>query len=167
MSAGKRPFMLLGGTTMHLAHLSHLSRISRRDLIKLGLLTGAATGLPLARLAQAVADGEAPTSPFFPPFQLPLPIPPNHVKTVTPHADVYHVVMREAFAQILPDPKLRTRVSTYNGFYPGQTFQVRRGRPVVVTQRNRLSVNTSVHLHGAVVDGNSDGHPVDVIRPGG
>ena len=148
-------------------HLSQLTHLSRRDLLKLGLLTGTAAGLPLARLAQAVADGNPPTSPFFQPFQLPLPIPPNHVKTVTPNADVYHVVMREAFAQILPDPRLKTRVFTYNGFYPGQTFQVRRGRPVVVTQRNHLPVNTSVHLHGAVVDGNSDGHPLDIIRPGG
>src|SRR5215813_98871 len=150
-----------GGTTMHLSQLSHLSR---RDLLKLGLLTGAAAGVPLARLAQAVADGNPPTSPFFPPFQL--PIPPNHVKAVTPNADVYHVVMREAFARILPDPRLKTRVFTYNGFYPGQTFQVRRGRPVVVTQHNHLAVNTSVHLHGAVVDGNSDGHPLDQIPPG-
>src|SRR5262249_14494145 len=152
----------LGGTAMH---------VSRRELLKLSLLTGAAAGLPLARLAQAVADGNPPTSPFFAPFQLPLPIPANHVKVAPPGgvddgADHYHVVMREAFARILPDPKLKTRVAGYNGFYPGQTFQVRRGRPVVVTQHNHLPFNTSIHLHGAVVDGNSDGHPLDQIMPG-
>src|SRR5215813_10149680 len=89
-----------GGTTMHLSQLTHLSR---RDLLKLGLLTGTAAGLPLARLAQAVADGNPPTSPFFAPFQLPLPIPANHVKVAPPGgvddgADHYRVVMREAFA---------------------------------------------------------------------
>ena len=32
---------------------------------------------------------------------------------------------------------------------------------------NRLPVDTSVHNHGAYVDGDSDGHPEDKIPPGG
>ena len=44
---------------------------------------------------------------------------------------------------------------------------VRRGRNAVVRQRNGLTAGMTVHLHGGHVPASSDGHPMDLIAPGG
>ena len=142
--------------------------VSRQRLLKLGLLGGASLVLPAGRLTQAILADAIPSSPVFPPFLRPLPIAPTLVPSARDAtADYYAVTMQPALAQILPDPKLKTPVWTYNGLYPGPTFQVMRGRTVQVRQTNMLPEATSMHLHGAVVDGNSDGHALDLIPPGG
>jgi FtsP/CotA-like multicopper oxidase with cupredoxin domain len=78
--------------------------------------------------------------------------------------DYYEITMRQADIEIVPGT--RTRLSTYNGQFPGPTIQALRGRRVVVRQVNTLPVNTSVHLHGAHVAASSDGHPTDTIQTG-
>jgi spore coat protein A, manganese oxidase len=55
----------------------------------------------------------------------------------------------------------------YNGSVPGPTIRQRQGRDVRIRQRNRLPVTVSVHLHGGDVPADSDGHPLDLIPPGG
>lgn len=124
-----------------------------------------AGGLPLGRVfttrARAQDVQSPPVTPFAAGFRVPPPILPTET---TATADIYDVTMRPALAQILPG--LSTPVWTYNGTMPGPTFHSRRGRTVIVRQRNALAVPTAVHLHGANVARESDGHPEDVIPPG-
>lgn len=65
--------------------------------------------------------------------------------------------------QFLPDTP--TEIWGYNGTFPGPTIEACRGRPVVVTHRNELSVPTVVHLHGGVIPPEMDGYPVDYLAP--
>lgn len=137
--------------------------LSRRNLIKLGAAGGAAALLPLERIGGAFAASELAV----PRFAVPLTRPP--VLRPTSHAggiDLYDVTMRVADADIVPGYK--TPVWGYNGVFPGPTIVARKGRPVLVRQRNTLTEEVSVHLHGANVPSLSDGHPTrDVIAPGG
>ncbi|MGW6532802.1 multicopper oxidase family protein [Streptomyces venezuelae] len=113
-----------------------------------------ATGIPAAAKAQAVEK-----------FRRPMPLlaekrPAGRTAT----SDVYVMTMKPARAQILPGPP--TDVLTYDGHFPGPVIRARTHRPVIVRQRNRLTVPTAVHLHGAAVPPDSDGDPMDVIEPG-
>lgn len=99
-------------------------------------------------------------------FQVPLPIP----ATLAPlrsdaDADYYEVTQRQATAEILPG--LPTSIWGYEGVFPGPTFEARRGRKIIVRQRNELPVPTVVHLHGGVTPPESDGYPTDFILPAG
>ncbi len=117
----------------------------------------------------------------------PLPIPRKH-KPVERHnnQDVYRVGMIETLhrfhSQLAP-----ARVWTYEGQYPGPTFEVLRGSPIVVHWENRLperhlfgidttihgamppapEVRTVPHLHGAQTRSESDGLPEKWFTPGG
>ncbi|MFN2503313.1 MAG: multicopper oxidase family protein, partial [Acidimicrobiales bacterium] len=150
--------------------------LTRRELIRLGLLGGAAAALPLERLAALASDsdhdspgyafgGNSPGSPPVVPFQALLPIPPV-LQPVSSDAttDFYEVVMREAQAEILPGRL--TPIWGYNGLYPGPTIRARQGRRAVVRQINQVPEDTAVHLHGAKVAPEHDGHPVHRIPPG-
>ena len=102
----------------------------------------------------------------FDPFQVDLPIP----RTLAPAArtaarDEYAITMRDGVARILPD--LDTPISGYEGSFPGPTIRARRGRPVHVTQTNGLGEDLVVHLHGGITPPGSDGHPSQIIAPGG
>lgn len=102
----------------------------------------------------------------FAPFQRDLPIAPVlHPVISEPGVDVYDVDIREGLAEILPG--FQTPIYGYDGIYPGPTIRARKGRAAVVRQRNRLSFDTNVHLHGGHVPADHDGHPMDVIAPGG
>jgi spore coat protein A, manganese oxidase len=100
------------------------------------------------------------------PFAVPLRIPPV-LKPVRRDGerDYYEVTMRRARVEILPGKK--TTIWGFDGRFPGPTFKVRRGRPVVVRRRNALDVPTTTHLHGGAVPWRSDGHPSLPIAPGG
>ncbi|MCT4356445.1 multicopper oxidase domain-containing protein [Streptomyces sp. Je 1-79] len=98
-------------------------------------------------------------------FRLAMPVPPVLAPVSTRGGrDVYDITMRPGTTEILPG--IRTDVLTYNGSFPGPTLKARSRRPVVVRQRNRLTMPTSVHLHGASVPVSSDGAPMDTIAPG-
>ncbi len=139
--------------------------LTRKEMLKLGLLGSAALAFPLERAART--DGRDPLKQLPRPFRAELPIPetlkPDPARS-TPARDFYEVTARRAEADILPGKK--TPVWTYDGFFIGPVISARSGRPVVVRHINRLNVPTSVHLHGGYVDGDSDGHPDDLIQPG-
>jgi spore coat protein A len=116
----------------------------------------------------------------------PLPIP-GMLKPVDRHngQDVYHVRMAETLhrfhSQLSP-----ARVWTYEGQYPGPTFEALSGSPIVVRWENRLpaqhlfgvdttihgamppapEVRTVPHLHGAQTRSESDGLPEKWFKPG-
>jgi len=141
--------------------------ITRRRLLKVGLATGTAIALPLsaARAGAWYGGGGGGTSPAFTPFTRSMPVPPILVPTSKDATtDYYDISMTTADVEIIPGS--RTRIWGYNGQFPGPTIAARSGRRVSVQQTNRLSVPTSVHTHGAYVDGDSDGHPNDQIAPG-
>lgn len=130
---------------------------SRRDFLKWGAVAGSATLLPLDRLSAADTRVR--------PFRVPLAIPPV-IEPVrrTKERDFYVQTMRPGRAEILPGKK--TPIWGFNGRYPGPTFRVRAGRPIVVRRVNKLSVPVTTHLHGADVPAPSDGQPYRLIRPG-
>lgn len=124
--------------------------MTRKEMLKLGLLGRAALFLPLQRAAQTA--GVEPLRRLPRPFQAELPVPrqlrPTSASATT---DFYEITAKEAAADILPG--LQTEVWGYDGSFPGPLIKARRGREVVVRHSNGLSVDTSVHLHGAHVDG--------------
>lgn len=150
--------------------------LTRREMLRFGLLGGAATVLPLQRLVAHAGPaahsssfsfgGVSSGSPAVVPFQAALPIPPV-LRPVSSDAstDYYEITMRPAQVQVLPG--LTTTIWGYNGLYPGPTIRARQGRQVVVRQISQVDFNTAIHLHGAKVAPEHDGHPVDVIPPGG
>ena len=79
--------------------------------------------------------------------------------------DVYDLDIREGLAEILPG--FQTPIYGYDGIYPGPTIRARKGRAAIVRRRNGLTFDSNVHLHGGYVPAKSDGHPMDVIAPGG
>jgi spore coat protein A len=143
-------------------------KLSRRDLLRLGAITGAGALLLPKKLVFAQA------SPTLTPFVDPLPIPP----VLRPGSGVTDVHMRQ-FSQKLHRDLPPTKLWGYNGVYPGPTIEARAGTPVSIQWLNDLpshhflpidhtihgaesnvpDVRTVVHLHGAKVLGDSDGYP--------
>jgi spore coat protein A len=143
-------------------------RLNRRDFVRLGAVTGAGVLFFPKRFGFAQAS-----SPPLTPFVDPLPLPP-----VLPRASRYDVHMRQ-FTQKLHRDLPPTRLWGYNGRYIGPSFEVRSGSPVDVqwlndlptrhflpidhtlhgAEANQPEVRNVVHLHGAKVLGDSDGHP--------
>ncbi|MDQ4098483.1 MAG: multicopper oxidase family protein [Actinomycetota bacterium] len=153
--------------------------LTRRELMRFGLLGGAAALLPLEQLVSLASalsaaphpannafGGISPGSPPVVPFSLPLRIPPV-LRPVATDADTdyYELTMRPAPAQILPG--LLTTIWGYDGLYPGPTIRAQQGRRVVVRQVNNVAEPTAVHLHGGKIAPEHDGHPIDLIPPGG
>ncbi|MEV5374537.1 multicopper oxidase domain-containing protein [Streptomyces nondiastaticus] len=136
--------------------------LSRRRLLTLGAAAGA-TGLLAAAVPQSSVAARSGASAA---FTVPLPVPPvlePALRTAT--HDIYRMTLKEADARILPG--VTTRVRSFDGQFPGPTIRARRGRPVVVQQVNELGTPVAVHLHGGHVPQASDGHPMDLIKPGG
>lgn len=143
---------------------------SRRDLLKFALLSGATAALPMGRAAASLSERllhQAVDSPPVPSFAVPLRIPPVLTPTrSTATTDFYDITQQIARVQILPGLG-PTTMWTYNGLVPGPTIIQRQGRDVRVRQHNALQVPVSTHLHGGDVPADSDGHPLDLIPPGG
>ncbi|MDX6533333.1 MAG: hypothetical protein QOF68_1077 [Gaiellales bacterium] len=148
---------------------------TRRDVMLLGGVAGFALAVPVARRVSASSIIDAltaglpepePTSPFVAPFSMPMNVPPMlaPVRTVGT-TDYFELVQRQALLQLLPGPK--TPVWGFNGMVPGPTLPLFVGRTAIVTQFNRLPVPVSTHLHGGRTPAASDGHPFDLISPGG
>jgi FtsP/CotA-like multicopper oxidase with cupredoxin domain len=76
----------------------------------------------------------------------------------------YTVEMKPGLHEFIPGVK--TPVWAYNGIVPGPTIKARIGEPIVVRFRNRLTVETSVHLHGGHNPSSSDGNPIYFVDPG-
>jgi spore coat protein A, manganese oxidase len=143
--------------------------ITRRDAIhrmaSFALLCSVGSAAAVKPRAVTSAALRAIDGSPFRPFRAELPLIPELRPTRrTRERDVYDVTIRHGTAEILRD--FETPIFGYDGRYPGPTIRARRGREVVVRQRNRLSVDVNVHLHGGVVPAADDGHPMDLIAPG-
>ncbi|MET7903009.1 multicopper oxidase domain-containing protein [Streptomyces sp. NPDC005355] len=143
---------------------------SRRRFLGLAAGAGAGLGIPLGAAAYQVRSGESTgtvlKSAISPParFKEPLPIPLRARPTRTSGGtEYYDITQREAAVEILPGTK--TTVWGYEGTFPGPTFVDRSGRKTVVRLQNKLSVPTSMHLHGGVTPSVSDGYPTDLLLP--
>lgn len=150
--------------------------LSRRDLMKLGVVGGAALALPLERTVRAgsvsqtrIASSRLP-KPFTLPFRVPPVLAPTRVDSLT---DYYKVYMRPVMADVLPGYK--TPLWGYNGLVPGPTVRVAQGRRTVMRQVNNLPAThpvlrytpwTSVHLHGSPSAPEFDGYASDITNPG-
>ena len=162
--------------------------INRRDFLKLGVLASAGLVLPLEFFKKTNLDSNihgmrfktsALASPTLKKYQDALPIP----GVVKPSGTVNNMPLYEVemtqFKQKLHKNLPATTVWGYNGTYPGPTFETRTGKPVAVHWKNNLpsnhflpidhglhgaettvpDVRSVVHLHGAKVLPDSDGHP--------
>jgi spore coat protein A len=124
-------------------------------------------------------DPSDPTT--FPKFVDPLPIPavavPTYSSKLRENELFYHIKMKQAYHKFhshFPP----TAIWGYNGTYPGPTFMVPKDVTIKVKWDNQLprkhllpvdhtlhgtmdtpDVRTVVHLHGANVESDSDGHP--------
>jgi len=139
-------------------------RWTRRDTLERGmasiaalcLLPAAAKTAAVRSAAQAAAD----------PYQADLQIPPTLVPvSSTATEDRFELTIREGRAEIIPGE--RTPIYGYDGIYPGPTIRARKGKTTVVRVTNGLSFNQNIHLHGGLVPAASDGHPSQLIAPGG
>jgi spore coat protein A len=129
-------------------------------LLKLGVLGGSAL------LLQNTASAQTLQSPPVTPFLTPLAIPPVLAPVSSDECrDYYDIAMEQTQVEIIPGTF--TTIWAYNGLYPGPTIKARKGRPIVIRHRNHLPEPTSVHLHGGHTPPSSDGHPYDLIPPGG
>ncbi len=145
---------------------------SRRDFMRNGmgsfalLCTIGAPSTLGGRKLQTSAGRRARAQSLFAPFQRDLPIMPELAPVATRNGvDVYDLDIREGLAEVLPG--LQTPIYGYDGIYPGPTIRARKGRAAVVRARNGLTFDSNIHLHGGYVPAKSDGHPMDVIAPGG
>ena len=111
-------------------------KINRRDMLKLGVLGGAALMLPLERSArtQLSIANRIPESQLPAPFQVPFAAPPV-LRPVRRDAktDYYRLAMQAKKVQILPGFPATT-IYGYNGITPGPTIKVMQGTKSVVRQ---------------------------------
>lgn len=139
--------------------------LSRRRLLGLGAAVGGASFFFNLRTGISGAGTSGPTPV---PFLADLSIPPVAKPVQSDSAtDYYEIRQRRVEAEIFPG--LKTPLWTYDGSFPGPTIWAREGRAAVVTHFNDLvaeNVHTVVHTHGALVDGDNDGHAGDMVHPG-
>jgi len=93
-----------------------------------------------------------------------LPIPADAVPI---SENRYRLTVMQNAAQLLSGPP--TTIWGFDGKWPGPTIRVQRGQMVHVEITNDLGLpdeNLTIHNHGHQVAADSDGHPVDYIRPG-
>jgi FtsP/CotA-like multicopper oxidase with cupredoxin domain len=139
--------------------------VTRREFLLLSAAAGGAALLPVGPLV-GLARGDAPTTPPTTPWQRPLPIPRTASFTTVAGTRVYGITTTRGVAQLLPAPLPPTEIWGYDGIFPGPTIRAESGTPIVAVVRNQLPEPITVHQHGAVVDGDSDGFPVDYVRFG-
>jgi spore coat protein A len=133
----------------------------------LGAALPGATGVVASRLPARGGPVAAPAPAGGPPpgaFTVPLPVPAV-LTPVSTAGGVDRYEIRQTVGRQRLVPGAVTEIWGYNGTFPGPTILARRGRPVVMTHRNELTVPTVVHLHGGVVPPQDDGFPVDYLQP--
>ncbi|MEV4258598.1 multicopper oxidase domain-containing protein [Spirillospora sp. NPDC049652] len=141
--------------------------LNRRDLVRVGAVGGAALlstrGAVPANARGALPGMRAgrPPTPFSAPLRVPGVLRPVRRTATT---DYYELTVRAAAVELRAG--VRTTMLTYNGGSPGPTIRAHAGRAVVVTQKNALRHQTSLHLHGGLVAAADDGHPADAVMAG-
>ncbi len=153
--------------------------LTRRRMLRASALGIAALALRPARVrGQMNMDmGVSGTSPALAPFVDALRIPPVLTPTLRGKTQHYTITMRAGLAKTHRDLP-STVIWGFDGLYPGPTIQATKGQPVVIRQVSRLPdthkqgasememMYPSVHLHGAHVRPEDDGHPREAIGPG-
>jgi FtsP/CotA-like multicopper oxidase with cupredoxin domain len=155
--------------------------LSRRDMLKLGLLGGAALYLPVERLARAkdfISLAKLPkpfTASFVRPPDIDLRAAANGGTPVTR----LELTMQQVGAPVLGPPPTwpQTNLWAYTG-PKGElnpTIHVDKGQPIEILHVNGLPAThpqhgyeswTSVHLHGSASLPQHDGYASDVTKPG-
>ncbi|MHA3772828.1 multicopper oxidase family protein [Verrucomicrobiota bacterium sgz303538] len=159
--------------------------LNRRTFLKAGALSAASLFLPFSRRNAEAHVGmppgvlSRPVVPFTDPLKLPVLLKPK----VKGNTDYYTITMKETVAQFHSEMQ-QTTIWGYDGHFPGPMIKARKGRRVVVKHINNLPASSgmggmggmagmsgmmgdpAVHLHGALVAPDSDGHPMDSIAPG-
>jgi spore coat protein A, manganese oxidase len=140
-------------------------RWTRRDALRVGIASAAALyAVPAA--ARTSAGKRALSAAAFMPYQGELRVPPTLWPVVSNSVeDRYELTISEGRAEIVPGTL--TPIYGYDSIYPGPTIRARKGRVAVVRITNGLSFDQNVHLHGGLVPTASDGHPMQLIAPGG
>ena len=140
----------------------------------LGLATLAM--LPRRVLADMDMDPSG-TSPALTPFLDALVIPPVLKPIMRGKTQFYTLTMRAALAKLHRDLPT-TVVWGFDGLFPGPTIKATKDQPLVIRQVSRLPdthqdagsemamMYPAVHLHGAHVAPQDDGHPREAIGPG-
>lgn len=165
----------------------HRRRVPRRKFLKESLLAG--TSAYIALKGEKSLAKDPPKSPPTRPFVEELPIAPiaQPVAQLDPPPSVtrnprlndfppqkfYELREREAFHSFHPDLP-SSLIWGFNGIFPGPTFHVTQGEPILVRIHNDLPANhvgfgspdTSTHLHGGHTPAESDGFPADFYPPG-
>ncbi len=140
-------------------------RWTRRDAMERGMASVAALCL-LPAAATRTAAVRTSAAAAAEPYQADLQLPPTLVPvSSTATEERFELTIREGRAEIIPGEL--TPVYGYDGVYPGPTIRARKGRTTVVNVTNGLSFQQNVHLHGGLVPAASDGHPMQLIEPGG
>ena len=140
-------------------------RLTRRDALQRGMASFAMMAA-LPAVTRTSAGRRAAAAAAFAPYQAELRIPPTLVPVGrTSTEDRYELTIREGRAEIIPGTL--TPVYGYDGIYPGPTIRARKGRTTVVRTINGVPFNQNVHLHGGLVPAAVDGHPMQLISPGG
>jgi spore coat protein A len=153
--------------------------LSRRDLVKLGLLGGAALYLPMERVARTkdqLSLAKLPT-PFTYAFQRP---PDLDLRAAanggTPLTSIRMTMQQGPVPMLGPAPWPTTSVWGYTiGGKINPTIHVDKGQELEIVHYNGLPEThpqhdykswTSVHLHGSASLPQYDGYANDVIKPG-
>ncbi|GGC65697.1 multicopper oxidase family protein [Hoyosella rhizosphaerae] len=140
--------------------------MNRRQLLRLGggaLVVGAAAGLTAVTTRTASqASNQLPglvrsDRPLPSRFVVPLPQPQQRV------GPVVQFTQRIGEQEIIPG--MRTRITGFDGVFPGPTIRAHRGNPVSVQVRNDLDIGTVMHLHGGQTPPEHDGYPTDLLLP--
>jgi len=117
------------------------------------------------------------TSPVLTPFVDALRIPPVLSPVMRGKTQHYTITMKAALAKLHRDLPM-TVIWGFDGLFPGPTIKATKGQPVVIRHVSRLPdthedaaspmemMYPSVHLHGARVAPQDDGHPREAIGPG-
>ncbi|MDB6152580.1 MAG: cotA2, partial [Chthoniobacteraceae bacterium] len=103
-------------------------------------------------------------------------IPPVLKPKTVNKVDTYSITMQSGMSKCHRDLPA-TEIWGYNGIFPGPTIVATKNRAVSIRQTNNLPMThdggemthmlPAVHLHGALVEPGSDGHPKDGIAFGG
>ncbi len=91
---------------------------------------------------------------------------PVLLEDLNPDPDVSDFVLDVQAGQTNFGDRHPTATLGYNGSYLGPVIQIKKGEQVNIQVNNHLSVPTTVHWHGLVVDGEQDGGPHQGIQPG-
>jgi len=156
---------------------------SRRDLLRsiIGfggaflLLPRSRTFAQLHEHAPVTESAITGLESFVDPLRIPPVLEPKKLK----NADSYSINMQAGSVKCHRDLPA-TNIWGYDGLFPGPTIIATRNRAVSIRQTNNLPMThvigadgemvhmlPAVHLHGAAVAPESDGHPIDGIEYGG